>query len=151
MTKQIKVIALTFLILSSSNILKAQTTTEEFTNEFFNLYKNSAEKAFVFLTRDILKKEDKQTKENLTRQFVNNVEGEGEYFGNEKIDEKNIGNSLKRLTFIIKHEKKPIRLSFIFYKPKDKWELREFNFDGALINEIKESGKTVTNEGIKEK
>ncbi len=151
MTKLIKVIALTFLILSSSNILKAQTTTEEFTNEFFTLYKNSVEKAFVFLTRDILKKEDKQTKENLIRQFVNNVEGEGEYFGNEKIDEKNIGNSLKRLTFIIKHEKNPIRLILIFYKPKDKWELKEFNFDRALINEIKESGKTVTNEGIKEK
>ncbi len=151
MRKQIKVIALTFLILSSSNILKAQTTTEEFTNEFFTLYKNSVEKAFVFLTRDILKKEDKQTKENLIRQFVNNVEGEGEYFGNEKIDEKNIGNSLKRLTFIIKHEKNPIRLILIFYKPKDKWELKEFNFDRALINEIKESGNTVTNEGIKEK
>ena len=150
MTKQIKVIALAFLILSSSNILKAQTTTEEFTNEFFTLYKNSAEKAFDYLTRDLLEKADKQTIENLKIQFVNNVAGEGGYFGNEKIDEKNIGNSLKRLTFIIKHEKRPIRLSFIFYKPKEKWELKEFNFDGELINELKESGKMVQNEGIKE-
>ena len=150
MKKQIKVIALTFLILSSLNILIAQTNTEEFTNEFFTLYKNSAEKAFDFLTKDLLEKADKQSKENLKIQFVNNVAGEGGYFGNEKIGEKNIGNSLKRLTFIIKHEKRPIRLIFIFYKPKDKWELKEFNFDGELINELKESGKKSLNEGTKE-
>ena len=150
MKKQIKVIALTFLILASSNILKAQTTTEEITYEFFTLYENSPEKAYDFLTRDLLLKADTQTIENLKIQFINNVAGEGGYFGNERIGEKNIGNSLKMLTFIIKHEKRPIRVSFIFYKLKDKWELKEFNFDGELINELKESGKMVPNESIKE-
>lgn len=38
MNKQIKLVVLTILILASSNILKAQTTMDEFTDEYFNLY-----------------------------------------------------------------------------------------------------------------
>jgi len=143
MTYKIKLVALVMLLVVASNSVKAQPTTEKFTNEFFTLYENSAEKAFDFLTRDLLEKADKQTIENLKIQFVNNVAGEGSYFGNEKIGEKKLGNSIKLVNFIIKHEKRPIRLSLIFYKPKDKWELKEFNFDGELIKELKESGKSV--------
>ena len=66
-----------------------------------------------------------------------NLGGEGVYYGHEKIMERNVGFSLKLVSFLMKYEMNPVRLSVVFHKPKDKWLLLEFNFDSNLINESK--------------
>ena len=141
MSKQIKLVGLMMLIFASSNILKAQTTIEEFTNDFFYLYENSFDEAFSFLTKDTLKNADHLTVDNLKRQFLNSIARIGFYTGYEKILENSVGNSLMLVTYLIKHEKRPYRLSTILYKPKDKWVILEFNIDEKPIADLKESWK----------
>lgn len=141
MSKQIKLVALAILILTSSNILKAQTTTDEITDEFFNLYKKSPEEAFDFLTKDIKVRAGQESTENMKKHFLFAMTQSGTYYGYEKIKEKSLGNSLKLISFLLKYEKDAVRMTTIFYKPEDKWILFEYLFDVSLIQELKESAK----------
>ena len=141
MNKQITLVAITILILVSSNILKAQTTTDEFTDEYFSLYAKSPAKAFDFLTTEIKVRAGQETTENMKKQILFAASQSGAYYGHEKITEKSIGNSLKLVSFLIKHEKDAVRLTTIFYKPEDKWLLFAYQFDANLVQELKESAK----------
>jgi len=146
MKSQIKYVTLSVLLFISSNVIKAQTTTEEFTNEFFYLYENSPEEAFTFLTITPFKNTDVHTIKNLKMQFLNNLARVGSYTGYEMISEKSVGTSLKHLSYLIKHEKRPYRFSAIFYKPKDKWLVIDFHFDEKPITELKESWNNTSND-----
>ena len=148
MTKQIKLITLSMLIFASLNILKAQTITEEFTNIFFNLYEESPEEAFDFLMKD-LKRLDKQSIQNARNQFLVNLGANGVYYGYEKIMERNTGLSFKLVSFLMKFEMNAVRLTIVFYKPKDKWLLVRYDFDTSLIKELIES-KSLSTELIRE-
>ncbi len=61
--------------------------------------------------------------------------------GHEKLMERILGNSLKLLIYIMKYENEAIRLSIVFYKPKDKWLVNGYEFDARLIEDFKDSVK----------
>ena len=143
MTKQIKLVILTILIITSSNILKAQTTTEEFFNEFFTLYEKSPEEAISILSRDF-DLAYKQSFEFSKKKYLSNISQAGALNGYEKIMERSVGNSLKLVSYLLKYEKEPVRFTIIFYKPKDRWVIRRFQFDTDLKEELMESRKVPT-------
>lgn len=80
----------------------------------------------------------------MKKQFLFATSQSGDFYGHEKIMEKSLGNSLKLVSFLIKHEKDAVRLTTIFYKPADKWLLFEYQFDANLVQELKESAKVNT-------
>jgi len=141
MNKHIKLVALAILILASSNFVKAQSTTDEITDKFFNLYKKAPEEAFDYLIKDIKVRAGQESTENMKKQVLFAMTQSGTYYGYEKIKEKSIGNSLKLTSFLLKYEKDAVRMTTIFYKPEDKWILFEYQFDVNLIQELKESAK----------
>jgi hypothetical protein len=65
----------------------------------------------------------------------------GNYTGYEQITEKKAANGLVLFSYLVKHEKHPLRFTFIFYKPKDHWLIYQFDFDADLIDELKQSEK----------
>ena len=140
MTKQIKLVVLVILIFTSSDILKAQATTEEFFNDFFTLYEKSPEEAFSVLSKDFDLVDQKEI-EISKKKYLFNVSQAGVLHGYEKIMERSMGNCVKLVSYLLKYEKEPVRFTIIFYKPKDRWVIREFQFDAGLTDELMDSRK----------
>jgi len=65
----------------------------------------------------------------------------GKYYGYELIVEKKLGESYILLSYLVKFDRQPIRYTFQFYKPKDKWSIYSFQFDGSIDDEIEEAAK----------
>ncbi|MFB6344046.1 hypothetical protein ACE1ET_20175 [Saccharicrinis sp. FJH62] len=143
MNRKIKLIALTFVTILSTNILKAQTSIEEITTEFFKIYENSPQKAvdFVFSTNKWIIDRNKDGIENVKNQLTSLLGLVGDYYGYEMITDKSVGESYKLVSYMVKYDRQPIRFTFVFYKPKNKWQVQNFNYDDNLDDELEESGK----------
>ena len=138
-----KLIILTIIFFWSANILKAQTTTQEITDVFFETFEKAPLKAvdYVFGTNKWMVERNKDGIENVKNKLSSFLGLVGNYYGYEKITEKSIGKSLKLVSYMIKYDRQPIRFTFIFYKPKDKWQVQNFQYDDKLDDELEESGK----------
>tara|TARA_R110002049_G_C8859615_1_gene538081 strand:+ start:79 stop:537 length:459 start_codon:yes stop_codon:yes gene_type:complete len=143
MNRKIKLLTFLIVIILSTNILKAQSTTEEITTEFFKTYEKSPQKAvdYVFGTNKWMIDRNKDGIENVKSQLTNFLGLVGEYYGYEKITEKSVGKSFKLVSYMIKYDRQPMRFTFVFYKPNDKWQVQNFKFDDSLDDELEESGK----------
>ena len=143
MNRKTKLLTFLIVIILSTNILKAQSTTEEITTEFFKTYEKSPQKAvdYVFGTNKWMIDRNKDGIENVKSQLTNFLGLVGEYYGYEKITEKSVGKSFKLVSYMIKYDRQPMRFTFVFYKPNDKWQVQNFKFDDSLDDELEESGK----------
>lgn len=65
----------------------------------------------------------------------------GTFYGYEQITTKNTSPSLILFSYLAKHDRQPIRFTFMFYKPQDKWILYKFKFDDGFEAELEESAK----------
>ena len=143
MNRKIKLLTLLIVTVLSTNILTAQTTTEEITTEFFKTYEKSPQKAlnYVFESNKWMMDRNKDGIENVKAQYSSFLGIVGDYYGYEKITEKSVGESFKLVSYMMKYDRQPVRFTFVFYKPKDKWQVLNFQFDDDLDSELEESGK----------
>lgn len=65
----------------------------------------------------------------------------GMYIGKELIVQRKASNSLVLYSYLVKHEKQPVRFTFMFYKPKNDWVIYRLYFDDQVDNELEESAK----------
>ncbi len=65
----------------------------------------------------------------------------GQFFGFEKIVEKRLTGSYVLLSYLAKYDRQPVRFTFQFYKPDDKWRTFSFQFDTDIDDEIEEAAK----------
>ncbi|WP_373493617.1 hypothetical protein [Aquiflexum sp.] len=136
-------ITLSFLVLFSTNELKAQSTVKEITDEFFITYEESPQNAvdFIFSTNKWMMERNKDGIENVKTQLQSFLGLVGDYYGYEKITEKSIGESFKLISYMMRYDRQPVRFTLVFYKPKDKWQVQNFKYDDNLDAELEESGK----------
>ncbi|MEN8788271.1 MAG: hypothetical protein ABF293_07120 [Flavobacteriaceae bacterium] len=129
-----------FLFLLSFQGLEAQRTDKEITDEFFKLYAIEPMKAFdyAFATNQWLTR-NPDAVDNLKNQYNNLLPLIGNYHGYELIAEKNIGGNLKLASFMVRYDRQPIRLSFVLYRPDDRWQVQNLKYDDRLSNELEES------------
>jgi len=108
-------------------------------NSFFEKYKNDGtKKAIDYLfsrSQPITGVDNLKNKLDSTRTEL------GEFTGYEQITEKNVGNGLVLLSYLVKHKYSPIRFTFIFYRPEKNWVLYKFYFDTEFMDELQSSGK----------
>lgn len=142
MNRKIKILTLLIVSVLSTNILKAQTNTNEITAQFFKTYENSPQEAvdYIFGTNKWMDR-NKDAIQNVKTQLSSFLGLVGDYYGYEKITEKSIGDSYKLVSYMVKYDRQPIRFTFVFYKPKEKWQVQNFQFDDSLDEELEESGK----------
>ena len=67
----------------------------------------------------------------------------GVYSGRELITEKKVGDSYLYVSYLVKHERMPLRFSFQFYKPKNDWIIYNFKFDNEMSSEIENAGSLI--------
>ncbi len=65
---------------------------------------------------------------NIRQQAPTILERFGEPIGSELVCQQNIGTSLKRVTYVQKHEKHALLWLFDFYRPNEKWIVNAFTF-----------------------
>ncbi len=131
------------LVFLSTSTLKAQSTTEEIAERFFKTYAKSPLKAidYAFESNKWMVDRNKDGVENIKTQLNSFLGLVGDYYGYEKITEKSVGESYKLVSYMLRYDRQPIRFTFVFYKPKDKWQVQNFQYDDNLDDELEESGK----------
>ncbi len=63
----------------------------------------------------------------------------GKYHGYELIAIKGMGKNFTLHSFLAKYERQPVRFTFIYYRPGDKWQLQNFQFDYEFDSELVEA------------
>jgi hypothetical protein len=111
---------------------------DEYVTSFFNKYQKDGSNIaidYLFETNKSLISDDVKTK----LKAVKNVYGE--FTGVEKITQKSVGNSLVLISYLVKHEKQPIRFTFVYYKAKEHWSLYKFQLDEEALSELEDASK----------
>ncbi|WP_114941695.1 hypothetical protein [Mucilaginibacter endophyticus] len=65
----------------------------------------------------------------------------GKYLGKDLIMQRKASNSLVLYSYLLKHESQPARITFMFYKPKNEWEIYRLYFDVDVDAELAESSR----------
>ena len=65
-------------------------------------------------------------------QWGNLLQRYGSALGYELVREDPVGSSLVRYTFLVRHEKAPIRWVLVFYRAEKGWVATDFKFDGSV-------------------
>jgi len=139
---------LSFFTMINVNQSFAQTTPTtttaktpaEFSKEFFDLYSTKPMDAIDYIfaqqkvTRDM-----KNDIVDIKRNLKMTIAEIGNYDGYELITEKDVNNTLRLMSYIVKYDKSPIRITLIYYKPKDVWSFYTFQYNTNLENELTNS------------
>ncbi len=132
------------LFFSSCNDPKNSNSPEQIVNAFFATYEkhgidSAVNNTFINADQDI---KDKLPYIKDTLSKIISMVGV-KYYGNEIIAKKNITGSLCMCSYLVKYPIYPLRFTFIFYKPQDKWVILKFTFDAYLSSETEELGKLI--------
>jgi hypothetical protein len=132
---------LLFVVYSPTN---GQQSPEELVTRFFNTFETQgsskaldelyANNIWINKSSDAITQLKSQVNE-LNEDFV------GKYNGYEKLLEKRLSSCYLIVSYMVKYERQPIRFTFEFYKPKDKWVTHSFSFDGNIGEEMAETMK----------
>ncbi len=135
------VITILILFFSTSSIY-AQKNGNDIIEKFFTLYEKNPIEAvdYVFSTNKWMAR-NQDGVDNLKNQLKNSLDLIGTYRGYEIITSRNVGNSYKLISYMLKYDRQPLRFTFILYNPNSKWQVQNFKFDDNLGEEIEESAK----------
>ncbi|MGB1268193.1 MAG: hypothetical protein ACPG45_00480 [Flavobacteriaceae bacterium] len=131
------IISLTFITK-----LNAQSSEKDITTEFFRIFENEPMKAmdYAFSTNKWMERNIDGI-ESLKTKFKDLLPLVGNYYNYELITEKSVGKNLKLISYMLKYDRQPVRLTFVMYKPNDLWQVQNLNWDVSLDDELEESAK----------
>ena len=130
------------ILLASCNKQPKQEEYDNYSKIFFSKYETEGvDKAvsYIFSTNPIISQDDEQIV-NLKRDLMEAAKQLGEYCGYGLITTKKATNDYVYCSYLIKYKRQPLRFSFIYYKPKDKWVLHKFTFDNEVEKELESAG-----------
>jgi len=134
---------LLFLFFNMSLNTFAQASPQEIINNFFKVYVNNTSKAIddIYSTnpwtiriKDAIESMKKEVN-GYTTDYV------GKYYGYEEITKKQFSESFVLYSYLVRYDRQPMRFTFEFYKPNDKWTLYAFKIDSELDDEIEQAAK----------
>jgi len=140
--KTFKIILLGFFLFScytdSNSFQQTEMTPEKMTNMFFKLYTSEGADAaldYILSTNQWVSEEANELKSS----FQNLITQLGTYQGNELIVKRSIGENYILWSYMIRYDRQPLRLQFVFYRPSNKWQLQNFIYDDDLETELIEA------------
>ncbi|OEI78754.1 hypothetical protein [Formosa algae] len=139
MRKRIILLLISMIFITQ---LKAQSSEKEITTEFLRIFETEPMKAmdYAFSTNTWMERNIDGI-ESLKTKFKDILPLIGDYYGYEVITEKSVGNNLKLISFMLKYDRQPVRFTFVLYKPNDKWQVQNLNWDVDIDDELEESAK----------
>ena len=137
-------VLLLILVIASFNS-RAQVssdTPEGIIENFFKVYEKDGEKAAVaniYAYGDSSMQQSMKYVTDTLAHTSNNLGGK--CLGSELITKKCMSGSLCYYSYLVKYRLAPLRFTFVFYKPQDKWEVMNFVFDSNAINDLAKASK----------
>ena len=134
---------LLLLTLFAGKASFAQITPEDITKKFFELYKKgNVDEAFDYICATNKSWENnREGIDELIRKLKKTISLEGEYHGYDLLYKKAAGENYVLLTILVRHESEPLTFRILFYKPADKWKLKNFKYDNKMDEELQEASK----------
>lgn len=129
------------LLLSSR--LSAQTTPEEITTHFFELYQSQGSDAavdYVFSTNKWLNNE-KTAVETIKAQLKKGIAIVGQYYGYDLIEKKSVTENFVMMSYLLRYDRQPLRFVFILYRPSKTWQIQTMKFDDRLDDDFPGEGQ----------
>jgi hypothetical protein len=122
-----------FLLLGLiTTFVAAQTTPEEYIEAFFaKVEKGNYEGAIDAMPISKLMEKDTAQIAGIIKKLEANSNRQGEYCGFEQVKVEETSPSLINYTYFIKYENAPQRIAFVFYKPRDSWQVNRINLAGT--------------------
>jgi len=147
---KIKVIIICLFSIGLYLDVCSQKLPEDEINNFFNYFKNDVEKAIdsLFVSNEYMNQNELSI-DNLKSQLKNTIKVLGDYYGYDFIISKKVGESMQLLSYMVKFDRQPLRFTFIFYKPQNKWRIYNFQYDADLDEELEDAGNIFFIEGDK--
>jgi len=137
--------AVLFLFVSHVNVM-SQDTPIILIEKFFDDYEKidiSTALENLYKTNDWVGKSNDmiiQLKAKMKLE-LENEEFIGKMHGYETIAIKSVNSNLKLFSYLVKYDRQPIRFTFQFYRPNDKWMIYSFKYDTDLTDELEESAR----------
>jgi hypothetical protein len=107
-------------------------------DKFFSLYESGqvleAVDSIYSSNKWILQKKDEV--QNVKSQLQNLTSLVGEFHSKVKLGEEHIAERLYHISYLALYERQPVRLEFVFYKPKENWVIYSFSFDDEIDEEL---------------
>lgn len=115
----------------------SQNSEQEILDQFFELYSTDPIQAidYVYGTTEWIDIEGDAVKK-LKSQLRQYEELVGNYHGKELLYTAQLGESFSTYIYFVKYDRQPIRFTFEFYKPTDKWILFSFKFDDSFNQDL---------------
>ncbi len=130
MTKIVR--ALLFVALMAPGVCLAQNAPDPkaWASRFFGvLVAEGAEKATqLLILESFVGQQNPAAMKEVGKSMATAFSVHGDALGFELVNEKAIGSSLLVLTYVVKHEKRPVLWKLAFYKPGSGWNLNNFKF-----------------------
>ncbi len=124
-------IALLFMFLLVTNVASGQNEPEDYVKSFFSLI---AEGKFTEAIENLPTNEKFNSDTSYTFKLLKRLEittkTTGDYCGYELIEKEEISPSYVVYTYFIKYTNEPVRIQFMFYKPKDTWQVNNVSIAG---------------------
>ena len=130
---------ITTLIFSLAIISQAicQESERDILDKFFETYKENSSEAidYIYSFNKWIDAEGDAVKQ-LKSQLKQSEELVGEYHGEEFLFKGELGESFVTYIYFAKYERQPIRFTFEFYKPNNKWIVYSFKFDDSFDDDL---------------
>jgi len=129
-------------LFSSCSKQPKQDDFDDYTKTFFLKYeKEGVDSAlnYIFSTNPIASPADSQLVE-LKAKLNSFSQMIGGFNGYELIVKKKATKDYIYCSYLVKHDIRPVRFVFIYYRPKGKWFLQQFNFDTDIDGELQNAG-----------
>jgi len=113
---------------------------QKIVDTFFQKYQSSPSESidYIFSTNNSFTPNQLNDLKDKLQATINTV---GNYNEAELITIKKTSASLVFFSYLVKHDKQPLRFTLMFYKPKANWILYKFKFDDSVDAELEESGR----------
>jgi len=136
-----KVLLLSILFLFTINV-NAQSNPEDLIKAFFiNFPKNSNKAIDEIYNASGYKSSMTEAIENMKKIAENYPNTLGNYYGYEMITQKKCTDNFVLYSYFVKYDRQPMKFTFEFYKPNDKWRLYSLNFEANIDEDVEQAAK----------
>jgi len=135
------IITIAILFISCDNQPK-QEEYDNYSKTFFSKYETEgADKAlnYILSTNPLINNNDEQFAQ-LRKDLNASALLLGQYCGYALITKKKATSNFVYCSYLVRYNRQPLRFTFIYYKPKDKWVLHKFSFDNEVEKELENAG-----------